>query len=88
MAMGRGDYKDERLCPRCFLPMPDDDVLCAQSHDGKMVICSICGQIESFEKFDFARAEGLKMGQRHAQAARYGLDEHGNPKLPKREAMT
>ena len=73
----------KRLCPRCFLPMPDPDVLCARSHDGKTVICSMCGEIESFEKFDFARAEGLKIAQRRAQAALYGLDEHGDPKLPK-----
>lgn len=73
----------ERLCPRCFLPMPDEDVLCSLSHDGKTVICSTCGQIESFEQVDYAKAEGLRMGQRHAQAALYGLDKNRNPKLPK-----
>jgi len=72
-----------KLCPRCKLEMEDDDALNAISHDGKTVICSICGQIESLEAFDPARAYGLKMAQRQAQAAKYGLDKDRNPKLPK-----
>ncbi|MBA7634073.1 hypothetical protein ES703_41652 [subsurface metagenome] len=75
--------QNQRLCPSCSLPMPTDDALCARSHDGKTVICSLCGQIESFEEADPARAEGFKLARRRAQAALYGLDEHGNPKLPK-----
>ena len=77
------EVSSRKLCPKCKLPMEQDDVLNALSHNGKTVICSICGQIESFEKFDSARAEGLKIGQRRAQAAIYGLDQNGNPKVPK-----
>jgi hypothetical protein len=73
----------ERLCPRCKLPMNKDDVLNALSHDGKTVICSTCGQIESLEKLDPMRAHYLKVGQRRAQAGMYGLDKDGNPNLPK-----
>lgn len=65
--------------------MEEDDALNALSHDGKTVICSLCGQIESLEKFDPVRAHYLRVGQRRTQAALYGLDEKGNPKLPKEE---
>ena len=74
-----------KLCPRCYLPMPSEDVLNCLSHDGKTVICSTCGQIESLEKLYPARAEGLRIGQIRAQAAIYGLDKNGNPKLPKKK---
>jgi hypothetical protein len=64
--------------------MNDDDVLNALSHDGKTVICTTCGQIESYEAMGlFDMVYGLKTGQRRSQAALYGLDEKGNPKLPK-----
>jgi hypothetical protein len=73
-----------KICPRCKLPeLQDNDALNALSHDGKTYVCSTCGQIESLEKFDPARAYGLKLGQRRAQAALYGLDKKHNPKLPK-----
>ena len=72
-----------KLCPRCKLEMNEDNALNALSHNGRTVICSTCGQIESLEKFDPARAYGLKFGQRQMQAAKYGLDKDGNPKLPK-----
>jgi len=71
-----------RLCPRCKLPMPNSDVLNAISHDGKTIICTTCGQIESLEKFAPERAEGLRIAQKRAQAAMYGLDKDGEPKLP------
>ena len=81
-----GDPK-MKLCPRCKLPkLHEDDALDARSHDGKTVICTLCGQIESYEKFAPHLAQGLKVGQRREQAARYGLDEHGNPKLPRGNA--
>jgi len=38
---------------------------------------------ESYVKFAPHLAYGLKVGQKRAQAALYGLDEHGEPKLPK-----
>ena len=72
-----------KLCPRCKLPMEDDDVLNALSHDGKTVICSMCGQIESYKTLCPMRAEGLLIAQKRVQAAYYGLDKKGNPKLPK-----
>lgn len=74
-----------RLCPRCFLEMPNEDVLCSLSHDAKTVICTTCGQIESLERFAPDLAEGLRIGQKRTQAAMYGLDEDGNPKLPKKK---
>ena len=71
-------------CPRCHLPaMEDDDALNARSHDGTMYICSQCGKIESLKTLDPMRAHYLEIGQRRAQAALYGLDEKGNPKIPK-----
>lgn len=74
---------DEKLCPRCKLPaLHEDNALNALSHDGKTMICTTCGQIESYEKSAPHLAEGLKVGQRRSQAALYGLDESGNPKLP------
>lgn len=73
-----------KLCPRCKLPtLEEEEVLNCLSHDGKTYICRMCGQIESFEKLCPSRAYGLKIGQRRAQAALYGLDENRNPKLPK-----
>ena len=73
----------KKNCPRCHLPeMNEDDTLNALSHDGKTYICTTCGQIESLERFSPDRAEGLRIGQRRTQAALYGLDEKGNPKLP------
>jgi hypothetical protein len=76
-----------KLCPRCKLAtLEDNDALNAVSHDGKTIVCATCGLIESLEKFDPARAEGLKLGQRRAQAAMYGLDKKRNPKLPKERA--
>jgi len=61
-----------------------DDALNALSHDGKTIICTTCGQIESLEKLGaHAQAYGLKINQRRIQAAIYGLDKNGNPKLPK-----
>jgi len=75
---------ETKLCPRCYLPMPSDDAFNALSHNGKTVICSMCGQIESLEKFDPLRAYYLKIGQKRAQAALYGLDKNRNPKLPKK----
>lgn len=71
-----------KLCPRCRLEMKDDPVLNAVSHDGKTEICSLCGLIESLEKLAPDRAYGLKVGQKRMQAAIYGLDEKGEPKLP------
>lgn len=63
--------------------MPKDEVLNALSHDGKTVICSTCGRIESLERMGaMGQAEGLKIGQRRTQAAIYGLDKDGKPKLP------
>ena len=73
-----------KRCPRCKMDtMEDDDVLNALSHDGKTYICSTCGRIESLERFRPDLAEGLKIAQRRAQAAIFGIDEKGNPKLPK-----
>ncbi len=72
-----------KLCPRCKLPMEEDDVLNALSHDGKTMICSMCGQIESLQTLDSGRAEGLLIAQKRVQAAYYGLDKNRNPKLPK-----
>ena len=72
-----------KTCPRCFLEtLHDEDVLNAVSHDGKEVICSTCGRIESLERLNPALAMALKMGQRQVQAARYGLDKNRNPRLP------
>jgi len=86
--MTRDAVKERRLCPRCFVNVLEkDDALNALSHDGKTVICSQCGQIESFEKLDPDRAYGLKIGLRRAQAALYGLDENRNPKLPGKPAL-
>jgi len=82
-SMGEKPQMSERLCPRCFLPMPSSDVLCARSHNGKTIICSTCGQIESLEKLAPGHAEGLIIAQRRAQAARYGLNKNRDPKLPK-----
>ena len=72
-------------CPRCHLPeLEDEEVLNALSHDGKTYICSTCGKIESLEKLgQEGIAYGLRLGQRRAQAALYGLDENREPKLPK-----
>lgn len=67
--------------------MNKNPALNAISHDGKTKICSICGQIESLEKMGaIGQAEGLRIGQRRSQAALYGLDEKGNPKLPKEKS--
>jgi len=62
--------------------MYDDPALNAISLDGKSEICSMCGQIETLEKLAPDRAYALKVGQRRMQAAKYGLDEKGDPKLP------
>ena len=71
-------------CPRCkLLTLQDNLALNVLSLDGKTQICTTCGQIESFEKFAPDRAEGLKIGLRRTQAAVFGLDKNGNPKLPK-----
>ena len=72
-----------KLCPRCKLEMSENPALNAVSHDGKTEICTLCGQIESLEKFATDRAYGLKVGQKRMQAAKYGLDEKGEPKLPR-----
>jgi len=64
--------------------MNPNSALNALSHDGKTEICTMCAQIESLEKFSPERAYGLKTSQRRMQAAKYGLDEKGNPKLPKK----
>lgn len=47
------------------------------------MICTECGRIESLEALNPDMAYGLKVGIRRAQAALYGLDENGDPKLPK-----
>jgi hypothetical protein len=74
----------KKLCQRCkVFPLDYNPAMNAVSHDGKTMICTNCGQIESFEKLDPVRAEGLKVGLRRTQAALYGLDENGDPKLPK-----
>ena len=71
-------------CPRCkLLTLQDNSVLNALSHDGKTQICNVCAQIESFEKTAPHLAEELKVGLRRIQAAVFGLDKNGNPKLPK-----
>jgi len=76
----------QKICPKCYLPsLNDDNVFNALSHDGKTYICSDCGQIQSLEKLDPMRAEGLKLGQRQAQVALYGLDKDHNPNLPPNE---
>ena len=73
-----------KKCPRCkIVDINDDDALNALSHDGKTYVCSTCGQIESLERLDPVRAEGLKVGLRRAQAAVFGLDKNNNPKIPK-----
>lgn len=73
-----------KKCPKCKIgDMNDDDALNALSHDGTTYVCSTCGQIESLERLDPLRAEGLKIGLRRAQAAIFGLDKNNNPKLPK-----
>ena len=70
-------------CPRCkLLTLQDNPALNALSHDGKTQICTTCAQIESFEKTVPHIAEGLKVGLRRTQAAVFGLDKDGNPKLP------
>jgi len=72
-----------KLCPRCKLPMNNDNALNALSHDGAIYICSLCGEIESWEKFDPSRAYGLRVAQLRAQAATYGINpKTGNPNLP------
>lgn len=71
-----------KLCPRCKLEMNDDPALNARSHKDNSEICTLCGKIESLEKFAPDKAYGLRTGQRQMQAAKYGLDENGNPKLP------
>ena len=71
-------------CPRCkLMTLNDNPALNAVSLDGKTQICTTCGQIESLEKFAPDRAEGLKIGLRRTQAAVFGIDKNGNPKLPK-----
>lgn len=73
----------KKLCPRCKLSMKDNPVLNARSHNGKLEICTTCGQIESLEALGISdQAEGLRVGQKRSQAAIYGLDEKGEPKLP------
>ena len=73
-----------KLCPRCKLEMNDDPALNARSHKENIEVCTMCGQIESLEAVGaYAQAYGLKTNQRRVQAAIYGLDEKGNPKLPK-----
>ncbi len=73
-----------KLCPRCKLEMNEDSALNARSHKGNIEICSLCCQIEGLEALGISdRAYGLKVCQRQAQAAKYGLDKHGHPKLPK-----
>jgi hypothetical protein len=75
-----------KICPKCFLPqLLDEEVLNSLSHDGKNYICPHCGQIESLEKLDPLRAHYLKVGMKRAQAAQYGLDGFGEPKLPRCE---
>ena len=75
-----------RLCPKCKLPMSDNPALNARSHKEDKEICSECGMIEGYEAMGLSdRAYGLKVAQLRAQAAMYGLDEHGNPRLPTTE---
>ena len=85
--MSTVNVNEKKTCPRCKLPALEvDNALNALSHDGKEYICSVCGQIEGFESIGAVHfAEGLKVGQRRAQAALYGLDEKGNPKIPREE---
>jgi len=71
-----------KRCPRCKLPMQDNDALNAVSLDGKTIICTMCAQIESLERAAPHIAEGLKISQRRLQAAIFGLDDKGNPRLP------
>ena len=79
-----GGVDKKKICPQCHLPeLAEDPAQNALSHDGKTMICSTCGLIESLDKFAPDRAYGLRVGQRRTQAALYGLDEMGNPKLPK-----
>lgn len=75
-----------RLCPRCFLQMAEEDVLNSLSHDGKTIVCSQCGHIESMSKLSPDSVYGLKLGQRRAQAAMWGLNKNRDPNLPKIEA--
>jgi len=71
-------------CPRCKLfTLQDNPALNALSLDGKTQICNTCAQIETLEKTAPCIAEGLKIGLRRTQAAVFGLDKDGNPKLPK-----
>lgn len=65
--------------------MNADDVMNSMSHDGKTVICSQCGQIESLQTLSPDTVYGLKLGQRRAQAGMWGLDKNRDPKLPKIE---
>ena len=73
-----------KLCPRCKLPtLYDEEVMNCLSHDGKTYICQMCGKIESLRRISPSSAYGLKLSQRQAQAAMYGLDKDRNPNLPK-----
>ena len=74
---------NKKICPKCKLPMEDNNALNSLSLDGKTTICSLCGQIESLERTAPHLAEGLKIALSRAQAAVFGLDKHGDPKLPK-----
>lgn len=63
--------------------MNEDSALNARSHKDDTEICTTCGQIESYKAMGLtAKAEGLIVGQRRSQAALYGLDGDGQPKLP------
>lgn len=72
-----------KLCPRCRLTMNEDPALNARSHKGNVEICTTCAQIEGYRGAGLiGLAEGLEVGQRRVQAALYGLDKDGQPKLP------
>jgi hypothetical protein len=73
-----------KTCPRCFLPqLQDEEVLNSLAHDGSGYICIQCGQIESLTTLDPFRAHYLKVGLKRAQAGLYGLNEFGDPNLPR-----
>lgn len=72
-----------KLCPRCRLAMNEDSALNARSHKDDTEICTTCGLIEGYRGAGLiGKAEGLEISQRRVQAALYGLDKHGQPKLP------
>lgn len=74
-----------RTCPGCGNALPDDDVMCSVSHTivPGGLLCSDCGRKETLDR---AWAEGRRIGQLRAEAARDGHKRGKEAEAPKEQS--